>query len=96
MSTEITGTEITGIDGDLPVGKIAIVASRYNAGICNALVEGALQTLTEAGYSSEQLPVVRVPGAWELPSVVRQVIDAENVIAVIALGCVIKGETTHE
>jgi len=89
-------TEITGIDGELPDGKIAIVASRYNAGICNALVEGALQTLTAAGYASDQLVVVRVPGAWELPSVVRQVIDAENVIAVIALGCVIKGETTHD
>ena len=89
-------TEITGIDGELPDGKIAIVASRYNAGICNALVEGALETLSAAGYASEQLVVVRVPGAWELPGVVRQVIDAENVIAVIALGCVIKGETTHD
>lgn len=89
-------TEITGIDGPLPDGKIAIVASRYNPAICNALVEGALETLTEAGFDADRIPVVRVPGAWELPTVVRQVIDAETVIAVIALGCVIKGETTHD
>jgi 6,7-dimethyl-8-ribityllumazine synthase len=88
--------EITGLDGELPDGKIAIVASRYNAGICNALVDGAKQTLTAAGYRQEQLVIVRVPGAWELPSVVRQVIDGENVIAVVALGCVIKGETPHD
>ncbi len=88
--------EITGIEGDLPDGKIAIVASRYNAGICDALVAGAIETLTAAGYQDTQIPVVRAPGAWELPAVVRQVIDAEQVIGVIALGCVIKGETSHD
>lgn len=88
--------EITGIDGELPQGKIAIVASRYNPGICDALVKGSLETLTAAGYSPDQIPIIRVPGAWELPTVVRQVIDAQGVIAVIALGCVIKGETTHD
>ncbi len=91
MSTEITGT-----DGDLPPGKIAIVASRYNPGICDALVRGALETLASAGYGAEVTPVIRVPGAWELPMVVRQSIDHDAVIAAIALGCVIKGETTHD
>lgn len=89
-------TEITGVEGELPQGKIVVVASRYNAGICDALVSGALETLSAAGYSGEQTPVVRVPGAWELPPVVRDVMDAEEVIAVVALGCVIKGETTHD
>jgi 6,7-dimethyl-8-ribityllumazine synthase len=89
-------TEINGIDGDLPPGKVAIVASRYNASICDALVSGAIETLATAGYTTGATPVIRVPGAWELPAVVRQVIDQNNVIAAIALGCVIKGETTHD
>ena len=95
MSTD-NHSEITGMDGPLPSGKIAIVASRYNASICNALVQGAVETLTAAGYDADQITIVRVPGAWELPTVVRQVIELDGVIAVIALGCVIKGETTHD
>jgi 6,7-dimethyl-8-ribityllumazine synthase len=89
-------TEINGIDGDLPAGKVVIVASRYNASICDALVSGAIATLSTAGYTADFTPVVRVPGAWELPTVVRQLIDQSDVIAAIALGCVIKGETTHD
>lgn len=89
-------TEITGIDGDLPTGRVVIVASRYNAAICDALVAGSLETLSAAGYSAEHTPVVRVPGAWELPTVVQQVIDQPETIAAVALGCVIKGETTHD
>ena len=87
---------MTGIDGDLPPGKIAVVASRYNASICDSLVSGALETLSAAGYDAASTPVVRVPGAWELPTVVRRVIDQRDVIAAITLGCVIKGETTHD
>lgn len=89
-------TEITGIEGELPSGKIVVVASRYNQGICDSLVQGALQTLGQAGYASTSTPVVRVPGAWELPTVVKQAIAHPNVIAAVALGCVIKGETTHD
>ncbi len=89
-------SEITGVDGDLPKGRIVIVASRYNAAICDALVTGALETLSAAGFDSDSTPVVRVPGAWELPAVVRNVLDVEDIIGVVALGCVVKGETTHD
>ena len=89
-------TEITGIEGELPSGKVVIVASRYNERICDSLVKGSLETLDQAGYQSASTPVVRVPGAWELPTVVKQAIAHPNVIAAIALGCVIKGETTHD
>ncbi|MEM1070913.1 MAG: 6,7-dimethyl-8-ribityllumazine synthase [Planctomycetota bacterium] len=89
-------TEITGMDGALPSGRVVIVASRYNASICDALVQGALQTLGDAGFDPSSTPVVRVPGAWELPTVVQRVIQRPNVTAAIALGCVIKGETTHD
>jgi len=89
-------TEITGIDGALPAGKVVIVASRYNPAICDSLVAAARETLAEAGYADENVPVVRVPGAWELPSVVQRVIEQPDVIAAVALGCVVKGETTHD
>jgi 6,7-dimethyl-8-ribityllumazine synthase len=89
-------TEITGLDGNLPIGKVAIVASRYNPAICDSLVAAALETLADAGYTAERSPVIRVPGAWELPTVVRQAIEQPDVVAAVALGCVIRGETTHD
>jgi 6,7-dimethyl-8-ribityllumazine synthase len=89
-------TEITGLDGNLPNGKVAIVASRYNPAICDSLVAAALETLADAGYTAERSPVIRVPGAWELPTVVRQAIEQPDVVAAVALGCVIRGETTHD
>lgn len=95
MSIDTAG-EITGIDGELPSGKIVVVASRYNPRICDALVRGALETLAEAGFDATATPVVRVPGAWELPFVLKQSISHPDVIAAIGLGCVIKGETTHD
>ena len=82
-------SEITGLEGELPTGKIVIVASRYNPAICDSLVSGSIETLTAAGYSEESIVVVRVPGAWELPTVVRRMIQPDDVIAAIALGCVI-------
>ncbi|MEO1530375.1 MAG: 6,7-dimethyl-8-ribityllumazine synthase [Planctomycetota bacterium] len=91
MSTEITGTE-----GALPTGDVAIVASRYNESICDALVAGSIETLQAAGYGADSIIVVRVPGAWELPLVTARLLQRENVVAAVTLGCVIKGETTHD
>jgi 6,7-dimethyl-8-ribityllumazine synthase len=88
--------EITGLDGDLPRGTIVIVASRYNAGICDSLVRGSVETLEAAGYAANSIRIIRVPGAWELATIVRKALDSKDVIAAIALGCVIKGETTHD
>ena len=89
-------TETTGLEGDLPDGKIVIVASRYNEGICDSLVKGSVQTLKEAGYDDQSVRVVRVPGAWELGMVTADMLDRDDVIGVVTLGCVIKGETTHD
>ncbi len=89
-------SEITGVDGSLPKGKIAIVASRYNASICDALVQGSIKTLTGAGYAADSIVTIRVPGAWELPVLVNRVLQDDSFIAAIALGCVIRGETTHD
>tara|TARA_R110002049_G_scaffold72490_2_gene187069 strand:- start:62602 stop:63111 length:510 start_codon:yes stop_codon:yes gene_type:complete len=90
------GIEITGIDGELPRGMIAIIASRYNANICDSLVAGAIETLAAAGIERESIIVARVPGAWELPYTTQSLIQRSDVIAAITLGCVIKGETTHD
>jgi 6,7-dimethyl-8-ribityllumazine synthase len=89
-------TEISGVDGTLPEGEIYVVASRYNEGICDELVKGAVQTLQAAGYDDAAVTVVRVPGAWELPAVASHLASGKHTIGVIALGCVIKGETTHD
>ncbi|TWU45283.1 6,7-dimethyl-8-ribityllumazine synthase [Novipirellula aureliae] len=88
--------ERTGLDGDLPNGTIAVIASRYNPAICDSLVQAAVKTLLEAGFETHQVIVVRVPGAWELPLVSKKMIAKAGVIGVVTLGCVIKGETTHD
>ena len=89
-------SEITGETGALPKGRFFIVASRYNASICDALVQGAKESLTAAGVDDESIVVVRVPGAWELPTACSQVGKLTGVIGIVALGCVIKGQTTHD
>ena len=66
--------EFSGVDGKLPKGRIAIIASRYNEAICDSLVEGAKRTLAEAGYDAASIVVVRVPGAWELPIVAARML----------------------
>ena len=95
MPIEIPG-EITGIEGGIPPGKIAIVASRYNESVCDSMTASAVETLENAGVASSDIVVVRVPGAWELPLVVAPLIRRSNIVAALALGCVIKGETTHD
>lgn len=92
----LSGLCLSGTDGPLPDGKIAIIASRYNEAICDALVEGSIETLTAAGYDENSIVVIRVPGAWELALTTKQVLQNPDVIAAISLGTVIQGETTHD
>ncbi|MEM9587226.1 MAG: 6,7-dimethyl-8-ribityllumazine synthase [Planctomycetota bacterium] len=88
--------ELTGLSGALPNGQVVIVASRYNASICDPLVDAAKQTLLEAGFVEESVVVVRVPGAWELVGVTRQVLEKQSVVGAVTLGAVIRGDTTHD
>lgn len=76
-------------------GRYCIVASRFNAPVTDLLVEAARACLVERGATPENIDVVRVPGAWELPLAVSWVIDRGTVDGVVALGCVIRGETPH-
>ncbi|MFB9067169.1 6,7-dimethyl-8-ribityllumazine synthase [Pseudofulvimonas gallinarii] len=79
----------------VPEGAFAIVHSRYNAEIVQALVKGARDTLKAQGVGERDIRVTEVPGAWELPLAAAYVADDEDVVAVIALGCVVRGETRH-
>lgn len=75
--------------------KIGIVAGRWNENIIESLLEGALTALAECGVNKKNIFVVRVPGAFELPLGAQQLIKRKKVDAVIALGCLYKGETLH-
>ena len=75
--------------------RIAIVVSRFNEPITEALERSARETLREAGVAGDDLEVHRVPGAWELPLAVEWILRRGGVDGVVALGCVIRGETPH-
>ncbi len=74
---------------------VAIVASRFNADIVQRLLDGAIEELAGHGIKHDRVAVVLVPGAWELPLACRRLAEAGGHHAVIALGCVIRGETPH-
>ena len=86
------------IEGSLVVPKGArfgIVASRFNHFIVDRLVEGAIDALVRHGAQTQNLTLVRVPGAWELPLIARRLAGSEKLDAIIALGAVIRGATPH-
>lgn len=76
--------------------RFAIVVSRYNESITSKLLDGAVSTLLAAGVPDENIEVAWVPGAWEIPLIAAEAACAERFTAVICLGAVIRGETTHD
>ena len=74
---------------------VAIVASRFNGEITNKLLEAALEELDESGVSREAITVMPVPGAFELPLAAMALAKTRRYACVIALGCVVRGETPH-
>lgn len=74
---------------------IAIVVSVFNRKVTQALQDGALEALTKAGFSSEAITVVEVPGAVEIPLVAKALAKKNKYSAILALGAVIRGETSH-
>jgi 6,7-dimethyl-8-ribityllumazine synthase len=85
------------VEGDLRVGnlRIALVASRFNEAVVERLVAGAVEALVARGALRSALELVRVPGAFDLPPVVRRIAESGRYDAVVALGAVIRGETAH-
>src|SRR5215217_355079 len=75
--------------------RVAVVASRFNETVTRALVDGALDALVRHGAAFDDVDVIWVPGAWELPLAVRRAISTERYDAVVALGAVIRGDTPH-
>ena len=86
------------IEGNIaaPEARIAIVVSRFNSFINDRLVDGALDVIKRQGLvPDEQITLVRVPGAVEIPLAVKKLAKSGKVDAVVALGCVIRGDTYH-
>lgn len=75
--------------------RIAIVASRFNQAITDRLVAGAHACLVAHGVAETDIVTVSVPGAWELPWSARRLADTGRFDAIVAIGCVIRGETAH-
>ncbi len=79
-----------------PPGRIGIVVARYNRSVTQRLLDGALATLAEHGVADEQIDVAWVPGAFEIPLAADRMAHGKRYAAVICLGAVIRGETTHD
>lgn len=75
--------------------RFAVVVSRFNESVTQKLLEGALEALTKHGATWEDVDVVWVPGAWELPIAARRLLSSDRYAAAVALGAVIRGETPH-
>ena len=86
-----------GIEGSLNAeGKrFAVVVSRFNSFITERLLEGALLALRQAGASENDITVVRVPGAFEIPSASRQLAASGKYDAIVCIGCLLRGDTLH-
>ena len=75
--------------------SFALIAARFNSTITDVLLSQAHDCLIEHGASGEEIAVIRVPGAWELPQAARLASESGRFDAIIALGCVVRGETPH-
>lgn len=85
------------IEGSLEAGgkNFAVVAARWNAVFTDRLIDGAIDALKSHGSQDSDITVVRVPGSFELPVVVRELALSRRFDAIIALGTLIRGETDH-
>ncbi len=75
--------------------RIALLVARFNNMITEQLLTGAQEMLVEKGVPKSAITVFRVPGAWELPQTARWIVDSGRFDAILALGCVIRGDTPH-
>ena len=75
--------------------RFAIVVSRFNEEITEGLLRGAREQLAEASVPDDDVTIIRVPGAFEIPIVTQRLGESGEYDAVVCLGCLIKGETMH-
>ncbi len=77
-------------------GRFGIVVARFNQSITGRMLEGAVQTLLAHGIRDEQIDVAWVPGAFEIPTVASRLASDGQHVAILCLGAVIRGQTTHD
>jgi 6,7-dimethyl-8-ribityllumazine synthase len=89
--------QVSAIEGDLGAAnmRFAIVTTRWNTVITDRLLQGSLDALHRSGAAKKDIEVVRVPGAWEVPSAARTLAESKKFDAIITLGCLLRGETAH-
>ena len=75
--------------------RFAVIASRFNGAVTQKLLDGAVDALLRHGAAFDDVDVVWVPGAWELPAAARRLLVTERYDALVAVGAVIRGETPH-
>jgi 6,7-dimethyl-8-ribityllumazine synthase len=85
------------VEGDLSAAgkRFAIVVARWNAVITDRLLQGSLDALTRSGCRLTEIEIVRVPGAWEIPSAARTLAESKRFAGIITLGVLLRGETAH-
>ena len=75
--------------------RIGVVASRFHEEVCEDLLTGCVARLEEAGIGSSEIEVVRVPGAFDIPFACQALANQGGFVALVALGCVVRGQTSH-
>ena len=94
MSAKMEHNEIRGEFGAAGL-RFGIVVSRFNSFITERLLAGALDALERAGAEGKQIDVVRVPGSFEIPIAAKKMGSSGKYDALIAIGCILRGETSH-
>ena len=85
------------IEGDLSAEgmRFAVVVARWNAVITDRLLQGSLDALLRSGAHRTDIEIVRVPGSWEIPGAARPLAESKKFDAIVALGCLLRGDTAH-
>jgi len=85
------------VEGDLSAAgkRFAIVVARWNAVITDRLLQGSLDALHRSGCAKNDIEIVRVPGAWEIPSAARTLAESKRFAGIVTLGVLLRGETAH-
>lgn len=95
MSPEPEGGPLRSLEPEGGPLRIALLVARFNSMVTEQLLEGARRGLLERGLETPDVTVLYVPGAWDLPQAARRIADSGRYDAIIAIGCVIRGETSH-
>jgi 6,7-dimethyl-8-ribityllumazine synthase len=90
-------TELAGLSGSLNASgkRFAIVVSRFNTFITERLLQGAFDGLVRSGAPREDITIVRVPGAFEIPTAARKLAETDKYDAIVCIGCLLRGDTAH-